>query len=83
LIPKETVDCSRTVIHVLEADHIDLIILGRRGTPACSFLQQEPAEVCVGNARLPDSSIQIVGGRLVGFPPNEPAVLMGFSTFSS
>jgi hypothetical protein len=32
------------------------------------------AEVRVGNARLFDSSVQIVGGRLVGFPPNEPAM---------
>jgi hypothetical protein len=32
------------------------------------------AEVRVGNARLLDSSAQIVGGRLVGFPPNEPAM---------
>jgi hypothetical protein len=31
------------------------------------------AEACIRNARFRDSSIQVVGGRLVGFPPNEPA----------
>ena len=34
----------------------------------------EHAEVRVGNARLLDSCVQIVGGRLVGFSPNEPAM---------
>ena len=41
-----------------------------------SFVQKrfQHAEVCVRNARFRDSSIQVVGGCLVGFPPNEPAM---------
>ena len=41
-----------------------------------SFVQKrfQDAEVRVRDARFGDSSTEVVGGRLVGFPPNEPAM---------
>ncbi len=39
-----------------------------------SFVQKRFQHACVRNARFRDSPIQLVGGRLVGFPPNEPAM---------